>query len=137
MFPIPPPDRLFPRRTLWSPPGRKGPRTLSEGLLVLAWLPMIVAAPIGAYVGVNQWSSVLAVIAAIAAFCLAVGLMDGSLVVAGGIEAVAYGFVAFVETGGLDSASPAISWIVAVAVATLFLVATWDAYRKTRLEGRR
>ena len=129
MFPIPDPSRLLPRKP--SSPTSSGPSSLSEGLLALAGFPMILAFTIGLGAIGNKFSSWLAIPAGLLGFGLAMGIVE-STIICGLFEAVFYGGITFVFSGGLEKSEPGPSVIGAIAVAAAFVAATYNTWRKNR-----
>ena len=128
MFPIPDPSRLLPPKVA---PRSYGPTSLSEGLLALAGFPMLLAFTIGLGAIGNKFSSWLAIPAGLIGLGLSLGILE-STIVCGLVEAIFYGGITFLFSGGLEKSEPGSSVIGAIVVATVFLFATHNVWRKNR-----
>jgi hypothetical protein len=139
MFPIPPPDRLVPRplgqRSGSSRAGSWGEVILSLGAVPLPFISGIA----GAYL-VGDWARTWqhwltipgGLVGLVLGLVLAMTLLEQSMVLRGVIEAAFYSTAAFVLSGGLDLADPSPSWTLGGAVAALFLISTFAAWRSKR-----
>ncbi len=128
MIPIPDPSRLLPPRVAHK---SYGPTSLSEGLLALAGIPMLLAFTVGLGAIGNNFSSWLTIPGGLLGFALAMGIIE-STIVCGVVEAIFYGGITFVFSGGMEKTEPGSSVAAAIVVAGVFLFATHNVWRKSR-----
>lgn len=130
MIHIPDPSRLVTHRLPMS--SGSGRQSLPAGLLTLGSIPVLLVCIIGG--GALGAAAIpwLAIPAGIAGFSTAMGLTQESIVVCGVVEAIFYGGIAFIFTGGLETHDRGTSTALAAVVAAMILGLTYVA-RNERL----
>jgi hypothetical protein len=135
MFPLPDWTRLNPKKPQssgYSPSRRRGQWAID--ILALCTIPAGLGGVIAGYALAGRWASWLAIPGAIVGLIVA-ALVLKHIIIRGFAEAFFFGYITFMFSAESEGPDPTNAWIAAAVVAVLFLVVTYFAWKKQRLES--